>query len=429
MLADGRPDAIDGLFAFLTALSIAWLLVPLTEAAARRLNAIDKPRERSLHEAPTPKLGGLAILCGVLVAGVLFLPWAPLTRAILGGAAVIALVGVLDDVFDLPAGAKLAGQVGAAMIPVFSGVWVSDFTLPFVGAVQLDDVLFRDVPLLGNVKVGHVLTVVGFVAVMNVINFIDGVDGLAAGVCVISAGTFAIIALSLDRPGAGVLAAATAGGSLGFLRHGFPPASSFMGDTGSNLLGYLLATVAVLGALKTNAVVALFFPLIVLAVPILDGGFVVAKRLKYRRPVYSADRWHFHHRMANIGFSQRRTLAYLYGWVAILAGLALALRFVPYSDNHGNFHAGWTVLIVVCSLAALAASVYLVILLEILKLRRFRLRQLVGLRGPAAPAPEEVDAGVARELETGSFAALNPETGEFEAIDPDTGEFEVVEQQ
>ena len=298
-----------------------------------------------------------------------------------------------------------------------------------MGGVQLDHVLFRDVVVLGNVKVGHLLTVLGFVAVMNVINFIDGVDGLAAGVCVISAATFAIIALSLDRPGAGVLAAATAGASLGFLRHGFPPASSFMGDTGSNLLGYLLATVAVLGALKTNAVVALFFPLIVLAVPILDGGFVVAKRLKYRRPVYSADRWHFHHRMANIGFSQRRTLAYLYGWVAILAGLALALRFVPYSDNHGNFHAAWTVLIVVCGLTALAASVYLVVLLEILKLRRFRLRQLVGLRGPDAPPPEEVDAGVARELETGSFAAINPETGEFEAIDPDTGEFEAVEQE
>jgi UDP-GlcNAc:undecaprenyl-phosphate GlcNAc-1-phosphate transferase len=132
--------------------------------------------------------------------------------------------------------------------------------------------------------------------------------------------------------------------------------------------------------------------------------------------------------MANIGFSQRRTLLYLYGWVSILAGLALALRFVPYSDNHGHFNAGWTVVIVVCSLTAIAASVYLVILLEILKLRRFRLRQLIGLRGPAAPSPEEVDAGVARELETGSFAALNPETGEFEVIDPDTGEFEVVEQ-
>jgi UDP-GlcNAc:undecaprenyl-phosphate/decaprenyl-phosphate GlcNAc-1-phosphate transferase len=314
------------------------------------------------------------------------------------------------------------------MVPVFSGVWVNDFTLPFLGGVRLDHVLFHDVIVLGNVKVGQVVTVLGFVAVMNVINFIDGVDGLAAGVCVISAATFAIIALSLDRPGAGVLAAATAGASLGFLRHGFPPASSFMGDTGSNLLGYLLATVAVLGALKTNAVVALFFPLIVLAVPILDGGFVIAKRLKYRRPVYEADRWHFHHRMANIGFSQRRTLVYLYGWASVLAGLALALRFVPYSDNHGHFNAAWTVVIVACGLTALAASVYLVVLLEILKLRRFRLRQLVGLRGPAAPAPDEVDAGVARELETGSFAALNPETGEFEVIDPDTGEFEAREQ-
>jgi UDP-GlcNAc:undecaprenyl-phosphate GlcNAc-1-phosphate transferase len=428
MLVDGRPEPIDGLFAFLVAIAIAWLLVPLTETAARRLNAIDQPRERSLHDAPKPKLGGLAILCGVLVAGILFLPWVPVIRAILGGAAVIAVVGVLDDVFDLPAGAKLVGQFGAAMIPVFNGVWVNDFTLPFLGAVQLDQVLFPDVVLLGSVKLGHILTVLAFVAVMNVINFTDGVDGLAAGVCVISAATFAAIALSLDRPGAGVLAAATAGASLGFLRHGFPPASSFMGDTGSNLLGYLLATVAVLGALKTNAVVALFFPLIVLAVPILDGGFVIAKRLKYRRPVYAADREHFHHRMANIGFSQRRTLVYLYGWASVLAGLALALRFIPYSDDHGNFDAAWTVVIVVCGLAALAASVYLVILLEILKLRRFRFRQLVGLRGPEAPAPEEVDAGVARELETGSFATVNPDTGEFEVIDPDTGEFEAVEQ-
>ncbi len=428
MLVHGRPDPIDGLFAFLVAVSIAWLLVPLTERAARRLNAIDQPRERSLHEVPTPKLGGLAILCGVLVAGPLFLPWTPLSRAILGGAVLIAAVGVLDDVFELPPGLKLFGQVIAAMIPVFNGVWVNDFTLPFVGGIRLDHVLLHHVTGLGSVRLGHLLTVLGFVAVMNVINFIDGVDGLAAGVCVISAATFAIIALSLNRPGAGVLAAATAGASLGFLRRGFPPASSFMGDTGSNLLGYLLATVAVLGALKTNAVVALFFPLIVLAVPILDGGFVIAKRLKYGRPVYEADRSHFHHRMANIGFSQRRTLLYLYGWALVLAGLALALRFVPYSDNHGHFNVAWTAVMVACSVAALAASVYLVVVLEILKLRRFRLRQLVGLRGPAAPEPAEVDEGVVRELETGSFAALNPETGEFEAVDPDTGEFEAIEQ-
>ena len=116
--------------------------------------------------------------------------------------------------------------------------------------------------------------------------------------------------------------------------------------------------------------VAFAFPLVVLAVPILDSGFVVAKRLKYRQPIYQADRSHFHHRMANIGFSQRRTLAYLYGWTLILAALALALRFVPYSDNHGHFNAGWTAVMIVCGLLALAASIYLVYVLEILKLRR-----------------------------------------------------------
>ena len=219
---------------------------------------------------------------------------------------------------------------------------------------------------------------IGIVAVINVINLIDGVDGLAAGVCMISALTLAVIALSLDRNAAGVLAALTAGASLGFLRHGFPPARTFMGDTGSNLLGYLLGVVAVQGALKTNAVIALFLPLIILTVPILDTGFVVAKRLKYRRPIYRADRWHFHHRMADIGFSQRRTLAYLYGWTLVMAGLALALRFVPYSDDHGHFDAFWTAVMAACGLLALAASVYLVEVLEILKLRRVRLRQVAG---------------------------------------------------
>jgi UDP-GlcNAc:undecaprenyl-phosphate GlcNAc-1-phosphate transferase len=300
----------------------------------------------------------------------------------------------------------LVGQIGAAVIPALGGVRVDAMTLPFVGGFDLD-------------WAAYPLTVIGIVAVVNVINFTDGVDGLAAGVCAISAATLAVIALSLDRNDAGVLAALTAGGALGFLRHGFPPASSFMGDTGSNLLGYLLATAAIQGALKTNAVVALAFPLVILAVPILDGGFVIAKRIKYRQPIYEADRWHFHHRMANLGFSQRRTLAYMYGWTLILAGLALALRFIPYSDDHGHFNAGWTAVILACGLAALAASIYLVVVLEILKLRRERLRQVFGLRAEAgreAPSKEDVDRAVAQELETGSFPAIDPETGEFEAV-------------
>jgi UDP-GlcNAc:undecaprenyl-phosphate GlcNAc-1-phosphate transferase len=201
-----------------------------------------------------------------------------------------------------------------------------------------------------------------------------------------------------------------------------------MGDTGSNLLGYLLATVAVQGSLKTNAVVALVLPLMVLAVPILDTGFVVAKRVKYRQPFYRADREHFHHRMARIGFSQRRTIAYLYTWTLVLAMVALALRFVPYSDNHGNFDPAWTAVMAAFLLGALAASIYVIDVLEILKLRRVRWRQLVGLRGPEQPPPDqaEVDAGVEHELETGEFAAVDPDTGEAAAVDPDTGEMEAV---
>jgi UDP-GlcNAc:undecaprenyl-phosphate GlcNAc-1-phosphate transferase len=426
MLVDKIPETVDAVYAFGVAAVLALLLVPVAEWVARKVGAIDYPNERSLHTEPTPRLGGLAILVGVLVAGVLFLPdgsgfRGDETRAILLGAIVIAAVGAADDILDLPPLVKLLGQIAASIVPVSAGVSVDTFTLPFLGGVAPGDV-----GLIAGVDLGNVLTVIGFVAVINVINLIDGVDGLAAGVCVIAAVALAIIALSLHRNAAGVLAALTAGAALGFLRHGFPPASSFMGDIGSNLLGYMLACVAVQGALKTNAVVALFLPLLVLAVPILDTGFVIAKRIKYRRPVYHADRWHFHHRMANLGFSQRKTLAYLYGWTLVMALLALALRFVPYSDDHGNFDPLWTVVMVSFFLVALAASVYLIVVLEILKLRRVRLRQMMRLGAPPDQL-EEVDRHVADELETGEFRAVDPETGEFRSLDPDTGEFRAVD--
>lgn len=413
------PSNTDALLAFLVAGLLTLLLVPLTKRLAVRVGAIDQPNERSLHTVPTTKLGGLAILGGVLVAGLLWLPDDTESHAILIGAIAIVWVGVLDDVFDLPAAVKLLGQVVAVVIPVSAGVTVDNFTFPFFGRLTPGTVELLTLPGGGAVHLGDVGTVLGIVAVVNVINLIDGVDGLAAGVAVISGLTLATIALSLDRTAAGVLAALTAGGALGFLRYGFPPASTFMGDTGSNLLGYLLGAVAVQGALKTNAVIALFLPLIILAVPILDTGFVVAKRLKYRRPIYKADRWHFHHRMADIGFSQRRTLLYLYGWTFVMAALALALRFVPYSDDRGNFDALWTAVMAVCGVIALSASIYLVSVLEILKLRQTRLRQLMTLRRQAgAPEPEaaEVNRAVEQELETGSFPAVDPETGEFEAV-------------
>ena len=418
---DHTPTTLEAVWAFATALALAWVLVPVTERLAHRIGAIDEPRERSLHVFATPKLGGLAILTGVLAAGAIWLPWDAETRSILAGAVAITAVGVIDDVYDLNPVVKLLGQIGAVIVPVAAGVTVENFTFPFFGRITPGTVDLVGLPGSGTIDLGDVGTVIGIVAIINVINLIDGVDGLAAGVCVISGLALAVIALSLDRNAAGILAAITAGAALGFLRHGFPPASSFMGDTGSNLLGYMLGVVAVQGALKTNAVVALFLPLIVLAVPIFDTGFVVAKRLKYRQPIYKADRWHIHHRMANIGFSERRTLLYLYGWALVMAGMGLALRFVPYSDDHGNLDLGWAAVIAVCGLLAIAASVYLVVVLEILKLRRFRRWQLAGVRGLAGgpePAEQQIDAGVAAELETGSFPTVDPETGEFEAVKP-----------
>ena len=391
-------DELDALWAFLVAALIAFAVTPPVARLARRMGVLHQPRDRDLHDRPVPGLGGLAILAAVVVAALIFLPAGKETRGIVAGAIAIALIGAVDDA--RPGGlhplVKLAGQFAAAAIPVWSEVRVENMTLPFVDPIDLG-------------SWGYPLTLIGIVAVMNVVNFTDGADGLAAGVCTIAAGTFAIIALSLDRVDAGILAALTAGAAVGFLWHNFHPASIFMGDAGSNLLGLLLACVAIQGVLKTAAVVALFFPLLILAVPALDATFVVAKRIKYGRPVYSADRWHFHHRFANIGFSQRRTVLYLYGWTLSLAALALAMRFVPYSDDDGTLHAGWTLVIAAFALVAFAASIYLVIVLEILKFKRFRERELrrqVETGEIAALSESEIEDEIEREVETGDFEAV-----------------------
>jgi UDP-GlcNAc:undecaprenyl-phosphate GlcNAc-1-phosphate transferase len=380
----------DALLGFLVALAVAALLTPPVARLARRVGAVDAVKDRGLAREATPLLGGLAIFAAVLVAALLFVPMSSTAKGILGGAALITAVGAIDDWRELGVGMKLAGQVGAALVLVLSGVTMDVVTVPFLGRVEFHEA-------------GDVLTLIGLVGVMNVVNFSDGIDGLAAGVCAISAAAFAVIAFDLGKDSAGVLAAITAGAALGFLVHNFHPASVFMGDCGSNLLGLLLGGVIVEGSLKTNALIALIVPLVVLAVPFLDTGFVVAKRIKYRRPVYQADSNHFHHRFHRIGFSQRRTVLYLYAWTVTMAGLAVALRFIPYSD-HGDLNAGWSLLMGACFAVAVAASVYLVLVLEILKLRRLRAWQL--RHADPDTSEHEIDADVERRLETGEFRAL-----------------------
>jgi UDP-GlcNAc:undecaprenyl-phosphate/decaprenyl-phosphate GlcNAc-1-phosphate transferase len=408
-----HPDELDALFAFLVAAAVSALLTPLTMRIARAVGAIDEPRERGLSESPTPLLGGLAIFAGTLVAALIWLPSGygsehELWRGVLLAAAVITLVGALDDRFDMPPVVKLVGQIAAAVIVVHYGVAVKSITLPFVGSLAF--------PNAGVTNAGPVLTVIGLVLMMNVVNFSDGVDGLAAGVCTIIAGAMTVIAFDLGRPQPGVLAALTAGAALGFLFYNFPPASSFMGDCGANLLGLMMGVIAVEAAVKTAAVVSFVLPLILLAVPFLDTTFVVLKRVKYRQPIYRPDSEHFHHRMARIGFSSRRTIAYLYAWTLMLAGLALALRFVPYSDHKGHLNTGWTLVIVALGLIVAAASVYLVYVLEILKFRRLATMR-VRLQRPDASATE-IEQGVVRDLETGEFDVVSArERADVDALD------------
>jgi UDP-GlcNAc:undecaprenyl-phosphate GlcNAc-1-phosphate transferase len=386
---------LDAVYAFVAAFAVAVVLTPLTARLARRAGAVDQPKARGLGRESTPLLGGLAIYAGALVAGLLFIETTSRTHdrfvGILAGATLITIVGAIDDRFDLHPAVKLLGQVVAAVIPVSAGVEVGNITAPFLGAVDFGGA-------------AGPITVVGLVAMMNVVNFSDGVDGLAAGICAISAIAFSIIAFDLDRSHAGILAACTAGAAAGFLVHNFPPASIYMGDCGANLLGFLLGCVAVEGAVKTQAVLALVIPLVVLAVPFLDTTFVVLKRMKYRRKVYVADANHFHHRFNRIGFSERKTLIYLYAWTLLLGGFAVSLRFIPYSDNHGHLSSGWAIVVAALALLVAAASVYLVYVLEILKLRRLSAIRIRRVRPEAHEA--EVDADVQRQMETGEFEAV-----------------------
>ncbi|MEY2515210.1 MAG: UDP-GlcNAc:undecaprenyl-phosphate/decaprenyl-phosphate GlcNAc-phosphate transferase [bacterium] len=396
-------DELDALTAFAIALVATAALTPLTTRFARATGAIDRSRGRGLAAGGTPLLGGLAIFAGVAIAAAIVMPGTKELHAILAAAAVIAAVGAIDDRFDLRPALKLAGQILAAWIAVRGGIRVDSGTLPFVGRLDFGEL-------------GGVLTALGLVVVMNVVNLSDGIDGLAAGVCAIAAAALGVIAFDLGVNRGGVLAAITAGAALGFLIHNFHPASVYMGDCGSNLLGLLLGCVAVIGSVKTNAVLALVFPLIVLALPFVDTTFVVLKRMKYRRPVYAADREHFHHRMDRIGFSTRRTVLYLYAWTLSLAGLAMALRFVPYSDNGGTLHVGWAAVMAALGLLELLASVYLVYVLEILKFKRLDAALLRRARPTASE--EEIDADVAERLATGEFDTVRRETEEFERLRP-----------
>jgi UDP-GlcNAc:undecaprenyl-phosphate GlcNAc-1-phosphate transferase len=357
-------DHLEVIYGAVVALVIVVLLTPAVGGMARLIGAVDRPEARRVNRRTIPRLGGLALFFGIFVPALAFLDLSHEAHGLLLGAAVATLVGAIDDFRGLAWWQKLIGQTAAAAIPVGFGIWVHRFTFPVIGIHVLPK------------WVGMPLSVVWIVAIMNMLNFLDGLDGLAAGVSGISAFTFTLIALSLPRPEiqSALLSGIVLGAALGFLRHNFYPARIFMGDSGALLLGFVLAVIPLEGLLKTASIVTLFFPLLVLAVPIADTTFVVARRLKYGEKVFQADQTHLHFRFLRRGYSQRRTVAYIWAWCATLAIAALGTRFIrPHA--HGHWHLGRTLAAGALGLVALAASVYMVYLLEIVKLATPRARR------------------------------------------------------
>jgi UDP-GlcNAc:undecaprenyl-phosphate/decaprenyl-phosphate GlcNAc-1-phosphate transferase len=292
------------------------VLTPFTATFADRVGVVDAPGdERRIHVTSTPLLGGLVIYLAVTVSMVLLAPWGATVKAILVGGSIIAVVGLIDDLIDMKPLVKFFGQLAAIAASIAFSVRMDSLSIPFVSSsVHL--------PL----AVSIVVTALWFAAIINMVNFIDGLDGLAAGICSISAVTFGAIAFSLARPDTGIVALVLAGATLSFLRFNFHPATIFMGDAGSMFLGFILGVLSVQGVMKSTATVALILPLLVLGVPFIDLFLIVFRRFRRRVPFYSPGQDHVHHDLVLVaGFSQRKSVLLLYGWCILLNGTAGAM--------------------------------------------------------------------------------------------------------
>ena len=324
------------------AAAVTYFLTPPVRALAFRWGIIAPVRDRDVHDTPTPRLGGLA-MAGGLLAGFLLASKLPMMSAVfdgsttivalLSGAAIIVILGIVDDKWGLDAPTKLAGQVLAAGVMAFQGVAI--IWLPIGGTFVLD-------PLTSVL-----LTVIVVVVSINAINFVDGLDGLAAGIVAVAAGAFFVYAyvlsveLGLERATLATLVSVVlVGMGLGFLPNNLFPARIFMGDTGSMLLGLLLAaaTITLSGQVDPSALsrgvflptlLPLILPFAVMALPLADLGLAVIRRTRAGRNPFAPDKRHLHHRLLEMGHSQRRAVSLMYAWTALIAGAALAVAFFP----------------------------------------------------------------------------------------------------
>jgi UDP-GlcNAc:undecaprenyl-phosphate GlcNAc-1-phosphate transferase len=343
------PFLIVGFAAFV----ITFVTTPIVIWGARKLGAIDYPSDRKVHATPTPTLGGIALFLAVIGALGLASFMADFdgvfrqSSYVLGivvGAVVIFALGAVDDLRDLPAPVKLAGQVFASGILFLAGV-----KMQFVLVPGGNTVIF-----LGD-DVSVLVTVIWLVAMINAVNLIDGLDGLAAGIVAIAASAFFVYTFQVSLSGgipiasaapAPLIAISLVGATLGFLRYNFHPAKIFMGDSGSMMLGLVLGGATIVGTSTLKAPLAitpsaattfvayfpLVIPLMVLAIPVLDAAFAVVRRARRGRSVFHADKEHLHHRLMDLGHGHRKAVVAMYLWSALAAGAGLAFAFLDRSD-------------------------------------------------------------------------------------------------
>ncbi len=321
-------------YLFLAAIAgvVTLLLTPLVRYLSNRWGLVDQPDARKVHRTPMSRLGGVAIYLGVMSAiaaqgiGEVYFGWGGSFTAtsqrvtlwgVLIGMTLVFLVGLVDDLRNLTPIVKFVGQLVAASVVVFAGVRIDYIGNPVGGGLLALGTLSIPVTLL---------YIVGFT---NIINLIDGLDGLAAGVSAIAGGTLFLLAVQGNHFEAAALAAVLIGSCIGFLRWNFHPASIFMGDSGALFLGFTLATISLLGAMKTTAAIALAVPLLIVGVPLFDTASAIVRRWWHGRPIGEADRGHIHHRLLGRGFDQRQTVIIIYIWSIALAVGGYAVRYAP----------------------------------------------------------------------------------------------------
>jgi len=311
------PLYVQIIVAVAIALILSFAATPLVKKFAYRVGAIDVPEDsRRVHKQPVPRLGGLAIFIGFLLSVLFFAEITTQVRGMLFGAVIIIVLGVIDDIIQLRAYIKFLVQIVAAFIAVFHGIVIEVFSNPLVFSTI-------DYVSLGYLSIP--ITVIWIVGITNSVNLIDGLDGLAVGVSAISSTVMLVIALIVADPNVAVIMAALAGACLGFMPYNLNPAKIFMGDTGALLLGYILATVSILGLFKFYAVVSFAAPFLVLALPLVDTAFAFLRRLIKGKNPMSPDRGHFHHRLLDMGLSQKQAVAVLYTISGLLGLIAVVL--------------------------------------------------------------------------------------------------------